>query len=516
MNRLNKLFITLILIILSGILDAYLLLKIGDINTNIESKKEIIKIASIFISSNIVKLLSISFSQSIASTYSAIKIKDLWNNLTFNKSYTKTVHKEEVIKSALITCGDKLMFQYYLPFFTLLGGGCTLIFNIGAIFYKYKINAIIFISFIFIFLLIFKLFTKPIIKKNAKMQLDAVESLDREITNMYKSTILRESNLSFQWIENNFQIALNKLSSYRWRNGFISVLPKGGLEIIGGLLLIFLIVVVNNDFPLTSLLFLGIAGLKIVPAFQAVSSNLTAISDGRVSKSYIEKIFIQEVENINILNNKNLESHNTQVINKIEFHSYPNAKSTPKVIEKGKISFLDDVSGSGKSTFCRHISGISSSFKSSVFKNLKVLVNDQEIKLSKIKKFIFYCEQFPPILDGSLKSNLGIKNLNTLDPITISNLKEILPHNIFRLIDRDESIMNILSGGEIARIGIARALISKREILIFDEPFSSLDKDNAQKILSIFENLAQNKLILIISHQKLKTKLPYNLFKISE
>ena len=174
------------------------------------------------------------------------------------------------------------------------------------------------------------------------------------------------------------------------------------------------------------------------------------------------------------------------------------------------------MSGSGKSTFCRHISGISSSFKSSVFKNLKVIVNDQEIKLSKIKKFIFYCEQFPPILDGSLKSNLGIKNLNTLDPITISNLKEILPHNIFKLIDRNESIMNILSGGEIARIGIARALISKREILIFDEPFSSLDKDNAQKILSIFENLAQNKLILIISHQKLKTKLPYNLFKISE
>ncbi len=516
MNRLNKLFITVILIILSGILDAYLLFKIGFINENIDSKKEIINVAFIFISSNIVKLLSISFSQSIASTYAAIRVKELWNNLILNKSYTKTKFKEEVIKSALITCGDRLMFQYFLPFFTLLGGGCTLIFNIGAIFYKYKVNAIIFISFIFIFLFIFKLITKPIIKKNAKMQLDAIEIIDKEITNMYKSTILRESNLNFKWIENNFQNAIKQLSYYRWRNGFISVLPKGGIEIIGGLLLIFLIVIVNNNFPLTSLLFLGIAGLKIVPAFQAVSANLTAIADGRVSKSYIEKMFIKEIENNNISNNKNSENYDLKVINKIEFSNYPNKKSIPKVIEKGKISFLDDVSGSGKSTFCRYVTGISSSYKSEAFKNLKITVNDKETKLSKIQKFIFYCEQFPPILDGSLINNLGIENFNNLDNNTIANLKKILPQNIFKLINKDSSIMNILSGGEIARIGIARALISKKEILIFDEPFSSLDKKNAQKILSIFENLAQSKLILIISHQKFQTKLPHNLLKISE
>mgnify|MGYP002841145213 CR=1 FL=1 len=88
--------------------------------------------------------------------------------------------------------------------------------------------------------------------------------------------------------------------------------------------------------------------------------------------------------------------------------------------------------------------------------------------------------------------------------------------NIFKLIKKEDCILNTLSGGEIARIGIARALISKKEILIFDEPFSSLDKQNAEKILIIFENLALSKVILIISHQKFQTNLPYNTFKISE
>ena len=57
-----------------------------------------------------------------------------------------------------------------------------------------------------------------------------------------------------------------------------------------------------------------------------------------------------------------------------------------------------------------------------------------------------------------------------------------------------------LSGGEKQRIGIARALYKSPEILIFDEPTSSLDKATEDKILKTIRKLKKTKTIIIVSH----------------
>ena len=63
---------------------------------------------------------------------------------------------------------------------------------------------------------------------------------------------------------------------------------------------------------------------------------------------------------------------------------------------------------------------------------------------------------------------------------------------------------NSLSGGQIQRIALARLLISKGNILILDEPTSSLDNEAAKQILAALNNIKQtNKYtIIIISHSK--------------
>ena len=59
-----------------------------------------------------------------------------------------------------------------------------------------------------------------------------------------------------------------------------------------------------------------------------------------------------------------------------------------------------------------------------------------------------------------------------------------------------------LSGGQIQRLGIARAVYNNPEILIFDEPTSSLDQDTEKNFIEEIKKLKLNKTIIIISHKK--------------
>ena len=58
-----------------------------------------------------------------------------------------------------------------------------------------------------------------------------------------------------------------------------------------------------------------------------------------------------------------------------------------------------------------------------------------------------------------------------------------------------------ISGGQLQRIGIARAIYFDKEIMIFDESTSSLDVETEGKIINNIKNLNDEKTIIIISHR---------------
>ena len=91
-------------------------------------------------------------------------------------------------------------------------------------------------------------------------------------------------------------------------------------------------------------------------------------------------------------------------------------------------------------------------------------------------------------------------NEKIIDAIRLSNLSSLLsklPNGLDHIIK--ERGLNF-SGGEIQRIGIARALIFNPEILIFDEATSALDTFTENEILKDI-NLLKNKTIIMISHR---------------
>ena len=65
----------------------------------------------------------------------------------------------------------------------------------------------------------------------------------------------------------------------------------------------------------------------------------------------------------------------------------------------------------------------------------------------------------------------------------------------------DEQRKNI-SGGQLQRIAIARALFKNSDIIIFDEPTRNLDIKNELRLINIIRRLKKNKIIIFISHNQ--------------
>ena len=71
-----------------------------------------------------------------------------------------------------------------------------------------------------------------------------------------------------------------------------------------------------------------------------------------------------------------------------------------------------------------------------------------------------------------------------------------------------------LSGGQIQRIGIARALYNEPEILILDEPTSSLDEEIEREFLNVLSKIKNKLTIIIISHRPNALKICNNVYRL--
>ena len=112
-------------------------------------------------------------------------------------------------------------------------------------------------------------------------------------------------------------------------------------------------------------------------------------------------------------------------------------------------------------------------------------------------------------MDDKIKNNiaLGVEeneiDIDLLDRcIKMSELDKFisnLPQGIDTIVgERGARI----SGGELQRIGIARALYRNPKILILDEATSSLDTINEKKIMDTIESIKESKIVILISHRQ--------------
>ncbi len=172
-------------------------------------------------------------------------------------------------------------------------------------------------------------------------------------------------------------------------------------------------------------------------------------------------------------------------------------------IEQNSTVALVGKSGCGKTTIANLISKIYTADKG------KILIDDVDInKLDKdtIRNSITIVNQNPYIFDMTIKENLLLANPKATDEEINKSIKDCaLDEFISTLpegIDTHVGEGGIkLSGGQKQRLAIARALLKKSSIIIFDESTSSLDNIAQKTIKESIDNIKGQATVVIIAHR---------------
>lgn len=182
----------------------------------------------------------------------------------------------------------------------------------------------------------------------------------------------------------------------------------------------------------------------------------------------------------------------------------PVLKDITLSIRKGEIVLITGPSGSGKTTFLTIIGGLRQAFHGSVKVLDQQFVNSSEQVKVKARQQIGYIFQ----QHNLLKSLTALQNVSmTLEMNNTLTEQQRLERSAQMLTavglgDRLHYKPGQLSGGQLQRVSIARALVGQPKIVLADEPTASLDKQSGYEAVSVLKQLAQESqtTILLVTH----------------
>lgn len=173
-------------------------------------------------------------------------------------------------------------------------------------------------------------------------------------------------------------------------------------------------------------------------------------------------------------------------------------------IKKGEFLVVMGPSGSGKSTLLYSISGMDNIDSGEVYllgQNITSL-NEKDLSSIRLNKMGFIFQN--PVM---------LKNLNILDNIVLpafkshKESKESIYDRANELMEMTfieslkERSINKVSGGELQRASICRAMINQPEILFGDEPTGALNSKTSKEIINILKNINEKgSTIILVTH----------------
>ena len=172
---------------------------------------------------------------------------------------------------------------------------------------------------------------------------------------------------------------------------------------------------------------------------------------------------------------------------------------------KGKMYALMGPSGSGKSTLLNLISLVDKPTLGSIKFNddLVNFANNKKNDIFRAKNIGIIYQQNNLLSDFTALENVYLARLavDNNKKKSVEASKKIIKQ--MGLTSRENHYPSELSGGEIQRIAIARALINEPEIILADEPTGSLDQSTAKEVFKVLNKLKnKNRLIIYATHNR--------------
>lgn len=266
---------------------------------------------------------------------------------------------------------------------------------------------------------------------------------------------------------------------------------------------------------ITTLSFYAMAGYKLLPAVQTIYKSLTSI---RANKSVVHDIYEEFVSvKKNQLRTSEFKKDNGDVrfknddiyISNISYYypgsDYPALSKLSCVIKKNSFNALVGGSGAGKSTLADILLGLLEPAEGALYSG-EIQVNQDNLKSWQAR--IGYVPQSIFLIDDTVERNIAfgipadkIDKERVLDAAKMAQLGTVFDDLNQGLNSKVGESGARLSGGQIQRIGIARALYKNPDVLIFDEATSALDNITESQIMSAIRAISTEKTVIMIAHR---------------
>lgn len=309
----------------------------------------------------------------------------------------------------------------------------------------------------------------------------------------------------------NYLIALLAQTKMSFQNEFsissINVLTNSLIYIVGGLLIsnekmtvggliAFAALYGKVSNPLVSL-------VKFIMIFKKNILTYDRVYNLLKLESEVEDQDCNSIYSFNLIDSITL--HN------ISFN-YTNCKNN--ILEKINFVFLSNKiyvitgdSGTGKTTFLSLLLGLYKPTQGSIIYNECFKIKNVNI----IRNFTAYVQQEALLINDSIMQNITLGAKYTFKEVryackkaNILSFIESLPEKYETKLGKDGQ--NI-STGQKQRIAIARVLLRKPKIILFDEPTSNVDEENENYIYNTIKDISKNKIIIIVSHKLSSLKI---------
>ena len=167
-------------------------------------------------------------------------------------------------------------------------------------------------------------------------------------------------------------------------------------------------------------------------------------------------------------------------------------------VDRGEAVVIEGPTGSGKTTLLRLLIGAEQAERGQIFVNGVEIRGPATPRLAAVRRSLGLMVQGIPLLSElTVADNVGLPLKAARLPYRDRRLKIYEALKTFGLEGRRDTYPGQLSGGEVQRVCLARALVTRPAVLLTDEPTTSLDEGTAKDVVDILREAHRRGLTLL-------------------